>query len=40
MSMMHLYSTESGRNEMYLYGLCAGVERGKLRVGRVRNIKE
>lgn len=38
--MMHLYSTESGRNEMYVYGLCVGVGRGKLRVGRVRNIKE
>lgn len=40
MSMMHLYSTESGRNEMYLYDLCVRVEWGKLRVGRVRNIKE
>lgn len=29
MSMMHLYSTESGRNEMYLYDLCVRVERGQ-----------
>lgn len=29
MSMMHLYGTESGRNEMYLYDLCVGVKMGQ-----------